>query len=384
MWLAEYDYPPPPPPPPRHNSITGLIFALLLAAIFAHLWFSSTPVLQPLGGPNAIIAAVAVLLASSYAVWRVVRSRERSADISALVKDFRPAIPVIAVSLLLALWMLAVYRFTDTLNTVLMGQTLLGIGVLFAVYRCVDSIHRAKLMALAIIAATLVSALWGMAVAFIGDPFLSVWLQIATVRDEDIYRILYDGRITGFVPSAGTFAHQLAVAIPFAFAALLCSPFGRGKAARRIYDAALFVILMTLLAAFVFNSSRALFLGLGLSAIIVILPSLTVPSYRRRLLFIVPLMALWLFAFFNPGYNVGGVSGKGSDISGRGGSDLPHISKLGVGIQTLRDRSDGSYLSYTIRGIMPQEVYGVQLRTRKDHASGPRRKLPPRRRRTVA
>ena len=142
-----------------HNSITGMIFVLLLAAIFAQLWFSSTP--MPLGGPNIIIAAVAVSLASSYAVGRVVRSRERSTGISALVKDFRPAIPVIAVSLLLALWMLAVYRFTDTFNTVLMGQTLLGIGVLFAVYLCVDSIHRAKLMALAIIAATLVSALWG-------------------------------------------------------------------------------------------------------------------------------------------------------------------------------------------------------------------------------
>ena len=162
--------------------------------------------------------------------------------------------------------------------------------------------------------------------AFIGDPFLSVWLQIATVQDKDIYSIIYDGRITGFVPSVGTFAHQLAVAIPFAFAALLCSPFGRGKAARRIYDAALFVILMTLMSAFVLNSSRALFLGLGLSTIIVILPSLTVPRYRRRLLFIVPLTALWLLAFFNPGirysYTAGDVIG---DVAGKVGAPLEGV-----------------------------------------------------------
>lgn len=286
----------------RRISLTGLVFALLLTAVFVNLWFSSAP--MPLGGPNALIAAAAVLLALLGLVRRILRppGGERSAGLAALYQDFRPVIPAMAAASLLALWALAVYLYTDTLNPTLMAKLLLGIGILLAVYLSVDRVPRARLLALAVAAATFGSALWGLAVAFIGDPFLSIWLHIASVRDVDLYRIFTEGRVTGFLPYASTFGYQLAAAIPIAFAALLCGLSGRGQGARRFYDAALFLMLLTLAAVLVLNATRAAVLGLLVTAVIVIAPAAAVPRLRRRLLCITLLMSLLLLAFSGAGF----------------------------------------------------------------------------------
>ena len=283
-------------------SLTGLSFALLLVAVCANLWFSSAPL--PLGGPNALIAAAAAAMALLALAARILRppGGKRSAALSSIYKDFRPIIPAMAAASLLALWALAVYLYTDTLNPTLMAKMLLGLAILLAVYLTVDNLQRARLLALAVIAATFVSALWGLAVAFIGDPFLTIWLHIASVREVDLYRIFTEGRVTGFLPYASTFGYQLAVAIPIAFAALLCGAFGRNQNARRFYDAALFLMLLTLTAVLVMNATRAAVLGLLVTAIIIIAPAAAAPQFRRRLLGITLPMSMLLLAFASAGF----------------------------------------------------------------------------------
>ena len=69
-------------------SPTAPVFALLIAALFANLWFSSAP--MPLGGPNGIIAAAAVLLALLSVAIRLLRpAQERPAGLAALYHDNR-------------------------------------------------------------------------------------------------------------------------------------------------------------------------------------------------------------------------------------------------------------------------------------------------------
>ncbi len=342
----------------RPDSITGLIFLVLLAAIFAHIWFASSPL--PFGGPNVILAGVAVLLSLAYVLLRVAQLGERSAVISTLVEDFRPIIPAMAVSLLLTTWALAVYLFTDTLDWTRLAQMALGIGVLFAVYVSVDSVRRAKWVVMAVIVATFVSALCGIAVAFIGDPFLTVWLHIVpVVRERDINTIFSQGRIARLAAYPSVFAYQLAAGIPLAFAALLCNPFGRGKVSRRIYDAALFVILMTMVTVMVGNATRAAILGVLVGALIITLPSLKVPHFRQRLFFIVPLMAVWLLAFLNPVFIGGNIPGSVSSLSS--GSEGPG-SRGPTAVIPNPTSSDGHPLiGHVVEGLTPSKKFSAQV-----------------------
>ena len=301
----------------RQIPITGLIMALLIGAVFANLWFASAPL--PLGGPNGIIAAAAALLAILYAAGRIIPripSPPNRDGLSALTRDFRPLLPALTVSLLLLLWAMTVYLRTNTLDPTIIAKMAVGIGIMFAVYLAVNTIPRAQLLALAIIAATFISALWGMAVAFIGEPFLTIWQQIASVRELDLYRIFTEGRVTGFLPYASTFGYQLAAALPIAFAALICGAFGPSQPARRIYDAVLFVILIALIAALVMNATRAAILGLLITAVIIIAPSLFLPDFRRRLFVIALLLSLPLLAFSDIGLARNGATPLfGSDVS---------------------------------------------------------------------
>ena len=363
-------------PPPmlsnlQHNSITGLAFVLLLMSVFAHIWFASTPL--PLGGPNVILAGLTVFLSLSGVLLRTVEKRSKrlgasATGLSTLVEDYGLIVPVIAVSLLLFLWMLAVYLFTGTLDSVRLAQMVLGVGVLFAVYTCVDSVHRAKLMLMAVIAATFVSALWGFAVAFIGNPFLTIWLHIATVREHDL-STLSEGRMTGLIPITGIFAYQLVVAIPPAFAAILCNSFsrsgfaetigapaaGRGKLSwRTCSSAVLFVVLMTMITALIMNASRSAIFGLLLTAVI-ILPSLMVSRFRRRLLVVVPLMAIWLLAVFDSPLTVRDISRSVRGLFADGEGPPPAISEL--------ISSDGHPLiGHTVEGLTPAKKFSAQVR----------------------
>ena len=347
-----------------------LAFFLLLAAIFAQMWFASTPL--PLGGPNVMLGGLTVLLSAFCVLRRAVRIEKRSAAVCALVEDYRPIIPVVAVSALLAAWALAVYLFTDTLQSqsVRLAQMALGCGVLFAVYLSVDSMRRAKFMALAIVTATFVSALFGFGVLLVGDPFLSVWLHIADVNAEKMDVVFTEGRIAGLALNVGIFAMQLAVGICLSFAALLYSPFEQGKTGGRTCNAALFVMSMTMATALVVNATRSAILGTLVGAVIVALPSLRAPLLRRRLLFIVPLQAIWMLAFFNPVFAVHDIVSLLVTDGFLVTDGLPAIDGLAAG-DRLADSGDRAVIYHKrIGGITAGAEYAVQLRTQNDRGFG--------------
>lgn len=369
-------------------ALSALVFVLLLATVFAHIWFGTTP--APLGGPNVILAVLTVLLALVYAGLRLFQNAERAP----LLQSLRPVLPVLAVSLLLVLWELAVYLFTDTLDGTRMGQVALGVGLLFAVYLSVDSVHRARWMALALIFATFVSTLFGAAIVLIGGPFLDVWPSIATVRDLDVSIIFTQGRIAGLVPITGIFAYQLAVAIPLAFAALLFDPFGRGERGTvSPYMGALYVFLMIMSTALVINGTRSVIIGLVVTGLLILASALRIADFRRRLAFLLPAIALWMLVFFNPVYTIGdfgdtigglfGVddspaaespapgSTAGAAPAGTAPAGTDAIAGLAAGLGGLGNAAAPPTLGYTIEQLTPEQGYELRLRTPDSAPSAP-------------
>ena len=294
----------------RRESLPSLVFALLLATVFAHIWFGGVPLL--LGGPNATLAALAAFLAALYALLTAFR-RERNSGgaatpihkgyIKNLVRQYRIVIPVIAVSLLLLLWALAVYLFTDTLAWKRLGQIALGIGVLFAVYVSVNSLRRAALLALAIVAATFASAIYGLGVVAVGDPFLTLWLKLATVKEIVLNDVLLRGRTAGLAADSIAFSYQIVVAIPLALAAFLYNPFSLGKASGRVYSTALFIMLLLMIYILLVSSTRSAIWGSLSAALIVALPSARIPQVSRRLLLTIPAIVICITATLNPMFN---------------------------------------------------------------------------------
>ena len=265
------------------DSITRLAYVLLLMTIFAHVWAASTPL--PFGGPNVIFAAIAVFLALSSVL---IKKRFIGAKI---------IIPPVALSGLLLVWATIVYLFTDTLVPRRIGQMGICIGIVLAVYYSVNSVYRIKLMMLAIILATWVSALVGIGIAMIGDPFFSIWLAVGEVNVNSLVTVMYSGRLAGLSVTTVTFSYQLALAIPLVFAVFLYNPL-RGRISKRTWDGILYVLLTTLVIAAIANASRSMILGVVCGIIVVIIPSVFHPSILRRLYFILPIVAVGTFIFF--------------------------------------------------------------------------------------
>ena len=342
---------------PRHDAIIGLIFVLLLATLVAHLWFASTPL--PLGGPNVVLAAITVFLSLAYTLLCAIRLGKRA--LSALVEEFRPVIPIIAVALLLLIWALAVNLFTDTLNPTLLAQMGMGIGVLFAVYLCVDSTRRVVLMVQVIMLATFVSALFGLGVTFLGDPLFTLWRHLVTVSEHNLALIWGQVGIAGLTPGRNAFGRQLTVAIPLALVVLLYSPFGR--ASKRIF--ALYVALMVMVSAMILNSMRATILGVLISAVIVVLLSMRRPWIWRRWLLVVALLAIGQLIFFQVLSIVAKFAGDGN--SPTIDSDSPTITGLATGFDSLTNGSDSLTVGHLIPYLVPRRAYTIQLRVQNAH-----------------
>ena len=350
------------------GSATGLIFVVLLAASVAYSWLASTPLL--IGGPNAILAGVAIVLSLSYALRRAAPLREPSAIASFVVREFRPVVPIMVVSALLMVWALAVYVFTDTLRPVRIAQMGLGIGVLFAVYLSVDTVYRARILALVIVGAALVSTLFGMAVLFIGEPFLSAWFRVAVVKVSSLPSILGQGRIAGLATTTVGFSYQLAAAMPAAFATLMYSPFGEGERSRRIWRAGLLAVLTVMVTGMVINATRSLVLGALVSVIIVVLPFTRWPWVYRGLFLGVALIAVWLVVLFNPVVHVNRVVTGLSIFQGPGAGEAPAVSGLAAGIEGLSGGDGGQINGHTVWELAPGERYAVQVRGRNEQGLG--------------
>ena len=342
---------------PRHHAIIGLIFVLLLATLVAHLWFASTPL--PLGGPNVVLAAITVFLSLAYTLLCAIRLGKRA--LSALVEEFRPIIPIITVALLILIWALAVNLFTDTLNPILLAQMGMGIGVLFAVYLCVDSTRRAVLMVQVIILATFVSALFGLGVTFLGDPLFTLWRHLVTMDERNLAQIWGQASVAGLTPDRNAFGRQLTVAIPLAFVVLLYSPFR--QVSKRIF--ALYVALMVMVSAMILNGVRATILGVLISAVIVVLLSMRRPWIWRRWILVVALIAIGQLIFFESLSIVANFAGGGN--SPTIDSDSPTITGLATGFDSLTNGSDSLTVGRLIPSLVPRQAYTIQLRVQNAH-----------------
>lgn len=345
-------------PRPAQRDFAVIGFAAVLVALLAHTWFASTPL--PFGGPNIPLALLAIALAAlslSQAAWS-------ARDVAAIRQRLRNILPAVLVAALMPLWALAVYLATDTLDARRLAKMGLGIGILFAVFVCVDNLRRARAMVFLFVLAIAASALWGFAMVFVGDPFRGLWLRIANVPQEELQEMLLFGRMSGLAAHIAVFGRQLVVAIPLALAALLFWNCAGRRWLGRAALAALFVLLMTLVTAMLMNATRSVVLSAGVVAAIVAAFAVRSPRPRGRLLVFAPLAGLWLLVYFNAGDAAVATDAEAS--SGVGGVHAD-IQDLAAGDDALR-AGESDRIGHLFVGNEPGVEYEVQVRER--HPAG--------------
>ena len=146
------------------RAVPVLITGLLALTVAAHVWAASTPL--PFGGPNVIIAALTVAATAAYVAWRRNFTVERLTLLA------------LAVAICLILWAAISTWINDQYPTHLtrLGQTAMGIAMLWAARVAVFTLPRIRIVTAAIVVATFVSALVGLGILVQGEPFLSLWL----------------------------------------------------------------------------------------------------------------------------------------------------------------------------------------------------------------
>ena len=151
------------------DNIPKIVFTLLLLTVFVHVWAASTK-------PSAIIAALTVAATAAYVVWRRDFTVEKQTRI------------LIAFASCLLLWAALLTWINDQYPSHLMrlGQTAMGIGLLWVVRMAVVTVFRIWIVTVAIVLATFVSALVGIGILVQGEPFTSLWLWIAEVSELGI------------------------------------------------------------------------------------------------------------------------------------------------------------------------------------------------------
>ena len=343
--------------------MTRLLFALVLATVVAQHWFASTPL--PWGGPNVVLGALAGLAATFLVGLRL---RCGGVQCGWAFTALRPAAGVVAVALLWLLWALVVHDRTGTAPPVRLAQTALGIGVLCATCLAVTTLRRARLMALTFVVATFVSAIFGLAVAFVQEPFLTVWLSIADVQPKFLEAFWRSLRLAGMAADPPTFGYQLAVALPLALAALLFA----AKRRRRLLpngDAVLwYIVLMTLVTALVIDGARSPLLAGLVGGSLVVAQALCAEEARRRLPWVAGLMALWLVVAFPPALRNAPVAGELPAVIRVDDPGVPAIESFAVGMYVPASEEQRAFGE--IIGLTPGSDYVVQARARQLQAAG--------------
>lgn len=251
----------------------AIAHATLLLAILACLWLPATPL--PLGGPNVVLGMALVLSAGLLALTS-------AASGQGLVVT-RPVFWMLGVIGVMLVWACGVTVFTGTFSVPLVGQIAMGAAVLAATWVAVDTPRRALLAATALVVATVISVLFGLAVVYVGDPLWRVWVTFANPEPRFADDVLL-GRIAGLSPRVVNLAFQMAVAGPLAVALLLYNPL-RDPVKRRVYDVALYALALILCVGVYFNTTRSAALALvaGL-ALVLALTALAPRAARRALL----------------------------------------------------------------------------------------------------
>ena len=353
----------------RERIAVRLIFALLVATVFGHIWFASAPL--PLGGPNVWLGLATAATAAAWAIWRAARlwQSRAAAGVREALSPLRPAVAIGAVTLALWAWIGAVYLRTDTFDLQRFGQLTVGMGVLGAVLLTVDSVRRALWLLAAIAVATAISALFGLAILAFGDPFLSLWLHLAAVAETDLGTILISGRTAGVAVHTSTFSYQLAVALPLAFVALMYRPShppGTNTKARTGEHIALFLVTLLLAAALLANGSRSTMLSCGVAVVgsaLLVAPRGGV--MLRRLLVAVALLVALLLALFNPAYPLGDLfaeSPSGQSRETEREAPLPDAGALRLA--TGNAPGEGLRIGHEFGRFRAHMRYRVQVRER--------------------
>ena len=352
----------------RQDALAGVVFALLVLAVFGQIWFASTPL--PFGGPNIIAAIAAAVLAVVLWLWQSVSlvsaAGARHAIAAGFVERFGPAVPALAVALAMWAWVLSVYLRTGTFDAMRMGQLTTGIGTLFALL-CVLTARRARWLIAALVIATSTSALFGLGVLVVGKPLVDAWLQIAAVAETDLDTTFFFGRTAGAAAHPGTLGYQLAVAIVLGFSVLVFGVPVRHRHRRaghgqwtRLVDVAVFLLVVFMLVALVVNASRSTMLGVVVGVVLCVVGVVTAPIPRRgvvRLLVAGPLLAGAVLALFNPWLNLGNLIEDVRPVR-RGTGD---IKGLAVGDAALSS-GDPLVLGHRFDGYEPGVEYEISLR----------------------
>ena len=276
----------------------------MLLTIFVHILAASTK-------PSAIIAVLAVAATATYVVWI------RDPAVEGLTRL------VLAVASCLLLWSAVAVWINDQYPSHLLrlGQTTMGIAMLWAVGVSVNTLPRIRIATAAIVAATFVSAALGICIIVSEEPFLSFRLWIAELSElgidqwsEQGVRLPSRGRIAGLAARSITFAYHLAVAIPLAVGLLLVLPlrlfsvrlYGEGsseldshKTSRHewIWRVALVVVLTGLTTALILNASRSALLGVFLGGMVALAPMFVKLSGIRLLPNLISLAVIGIATF---------------------------------------------------------------------------------------
>ena len=335
------------------TTVARTTFALVVAAVFAHIWFASTPL--PLGGPNVWMAGGAAVAA---ALWCALLLRRTpfapGAAAAALARPIGAGLPAVAIAMLFLGWMLVVYWRTGGFDSAAVGKLAVGIGLLLAILVSVDSVRRAKALVGALIAATVVSTLFGFAVLDVGEPFLSLWLHISSVAEADLPMILMFGRSTGAAAHPGTLAYQLAAAVPLTFAALVYGAFWQRR--RRAADMALFVALVALVSMLLANGGRSTMLGVGVALAACASGLWGASSHRgliRRCVVTVPLVAVAVAVFtLARTIDGAGLASRNGDVEG-----------IKPGVEAIGNSPD-PLVGHVFEGAEPGKLHFVRIRER--------------------
>ena len=349
------------------DALAGLIFVLLVVAVFGQIWFASTAL--PLGGPNILPAAAAGVLAVLLALWRIA-PRARAAGMrqtigAAFRGPWRLAVAPLLTALAMCAWVHVVHLHTGTFDSARAGQLTVGIGVLFASLAVLTA-RRARGLIAAIVIATSLSALFGIGVLVFGKPLVDVWLRIAAVAENDLDTILIYGRTAGAAVHPATLGYQLAVAIAFGFAMLLYGAVMRHAVPGwrpRLADAACLLLLTFMLAALVLNASRSTTLGVMVGVGLCVVGAALAPAPRRgvaRLLVAGPVAALVLLTVYNPWLNLSDVAEE--LLTERLDTQDTHDLHLAAGAEALAT-DDPHVLGHRLEG-QPGVEYKIRLRAR--------------------
>ncbi len=281
----------------NEQAIKRAVIVFLIIGILGRVW--TVAVYPPVGGAKLFILSLAatVLLAAACYAADFLNARR----ISALYERLAPVAPIIGVSCLLTLWAAAVYLFTDTLSLLRLGHFAMGIALIGVVWFAGDSAFRMKLVLGVVVLAAVVSALYGVAVAAAGDPFMTIWIIISKVHLDRIPGIVAGGRIAGLSQNVIAFSYVLAAAAPLAFALLACGKGGRRRERTWLLWPALYFALVLMLTVLLLNATRSAILGaVGGCVVAGAVLLLGRPDLWKRLAATLALVGIWLLLMFLP------------------------------------------------------------------------------------